>query len=125
MREIARVVAVDFLGVASEEANVLEVMLSGTADYTSQSSFEELINRVQTEAKRMHARETIVDLTKLEFMNSSCFKVFVSWISDLQESSNEERYLLRFRSNPNHHWQKRSLASLRHFAVDLITIETV
>ena len=32
------------------------------------------------------------------------------------------RYKVRFLSNPNFHWQKRSLHSLRCFAVELVSI---
>jgi len=61
-------------------------------------------------------------LRQLEFMNSSCFKSFVSWVTDIQELDDAKRYKVRFLSNPTYHWQKRSLHSLRCFAVELITV---
>ena len=39
------------------------------------------------------------------------------------EATEAERYKVRLLSNPNLHWQKRSLHSLRCFAIELITIE--
>ena len=66
--------------------------------------------------------EAVIDLRDLEFMNSSCFKSFVSWITDIQELEPAQQYKVRFLSNSKLHWQKRSLHSLRCFAVELITV---
>src|SRR5438445_8694831 len=57
--------------------------------------------------------------SELEFMNSSSLKVFVSWIADLHDEV-DQTYKLRFLSNTRHHWQRRSLVSLRTFAVDRV-----
>jgi hypothetical protein len=55
-------------------------------------------------------------------MNSSSFKSFVSWITNIQELEADHQYKVKFLSNPSMHWQKRSLHSLRCFAVELITV---
>ena len=52
------------------------------------------------------------------------FKVFVTWLAQVQELPTEKQYRIHFMSNPNMHWQRRSLAALSCFAVDLVTIET-
>ena len=57
-------------------------------------------------------------------MNSSCFKSFVTWISDVSELEPDKQYKIRLLSKPEMHWQRRSLHALRCFAVDLISIET-
>jgi hypothetical protein len=83
-----------------------------------------LLPRVHEEALRRSAAEVVVDFRKLEFMNSSCFKSFVTWISEVQELAPEKQYRLRLLSSPEMHWQRRSLHALRCFAVDLISVET-
>ncbi len=80
------------------------------------------MTRTHAEAKRLSARKVVIDLRELEFMNSSCFKCFVSWISDVQDLPEGQLYKVEFLSNPQLHWQKRSLHSLRCFAVELITV---
>lgn len=65
----------------------------------------------------------VVDLTRLEFMNSSCFKSFVAWIEQVQNLDPSEQYRIQFLSDPNMHWQRRSLKALSCFAADLITVE--
>jgi len=81
-----------------------------------------MLTRIHDAANRLGVREAIVDLTQLEFMNSSCFKSFVSWLTDIRELDASKQYTVTFLSNPKLHWQKRSLHSLRCFAVDLVTV---
>jgi len=122
--EVVSVSGDDFTGAASHESNTLTTWLKGNADYAALDALEMLLTRVHTEARRLAVGEVIVDLRQLEFMNSSCFKSFVSWITDIQELEASLQYKVRFLSNPNLHWQKRSLHSLRCFAVELVTVET-
>jgi anti-anti-sigma regulatory factor len=83
---------------------VLDIRLIGSADAEAKADLDALIEKVQTEAVRLAATKVTVDLRHLEFMNSSCF---------------------HFLSNPEHHWQRRSLAALACFAVDLVAVENV
>jgi hypothetical protein len=122
MGEVAAVHGDDFAGAAQHEGSTINVLLKGTADYAALDALERLLTRTHSEASRLSVTEAIVDLRQLEFMNSSCFKSFVSWINDIQEMEQERQYKLRFVSNPKLHWQKRSLHSLRCFAVELITV---
>ncbi len=64
-----------------------------------------------------------VRVTALEFMNSSCMKTFVTWIGLDQGLEADKQYKIRFRSNPEIHWQRRSLHALSRFAADLVTVE--
>ena len=63
-----------------------------------------------------------VDFRRLTFMNSSCFKDFVVWLSNVRGRAAGEQYRLRFLSNPKVRWQRASLSSLSCFAVDLVEI---
>jgi len=65
-----------------------------------------------------------VDLRQLEFMNSSSFKILIAWLAQIRDLDAAAQYKLQIRSNPNLLWQRRGLAALSCFAVDLVTIET-
>ncbi len=100
------------------------VRCRGNADLRAREPLESLLGRVDAEARRLRVAEVEVDLRDLEFMNSSCFKSFVSWIGRVQDLEPEMQYRIRFVSNPSMHWQQRSLHALRCFAVELVSIET-
>jgi len=109
--------------VTTKEAS-LELRLTGNADMAAKEALDGLLPRVHAEAQRIGAAEVAVDFRELEFMNSSCFKSFVTWISEIGELDPAKQYKIRLVSKPEMHWQRRSLHALRCFAVDLISIET-
>lgn len=102
----------------------LLVRMSGTADLRVTDTVEKLLTTVHQEATSGHLGEVKVDLRNLEFMNSSCFKSFVSWISQVQELAESAQYRILFFSNPAILWQRRSLNALSCFAAHLITIDS-
>jgi len=122
MGDVVSVNGDDFAGSAQHEGTQITTWLKGNADYAALDALEMLLGRVHSEASRLAVKEAVVDLRQLEFMNSSCFKSFVSWITEIQEMEPDRQYKVRFISNPKYHWQKRSLHSLRCFAVELITV---
>ena len=122
MSEIVTVNGDDFAGAAHHENATITAWLKGNADYAALDALEMLLTRAHSEATRLGANEMVIDLRQLEFMNSSCFKCFLSWITDIQELAPDQQYRVKFVSNPKLHWQKRSLHSLRCFAVELITV---
>ena len=100
------------------------VRLSGTADTAVREQLEEFFTQLHAEAVRLNTPTVVVDVRELEFMNSSCLKVFVAWLAQLRELQAPVQYKVRFHSNPKLLWQRRSLAALSCFAIDLVTIET-
>jgi hypothetical protein len=52
------------------------------------------------------------------------FKAFVSRLGTLQDLDVALQYRIRFLSDEEKHWQRRSLGALSSFAVDLVEIET-
>jgi anti-anti-sigma factor len=121
--ELLSVQGDDFNGAARQDGTRIVTNLKGNADYAAIEAVEQLLDRTHAEATRTTTSEVVIDVRQLEFMNSSCFKVFVSWITEIQELPEAQQYKVRFQSNPQLHWQKRSLHSLRCFAVELITVE--
>jgi hypothetical protein len=118
-------VAIDGFAAAPSFADgVARLTLQGTADASAVGPLAALMPRFHAEVVRAHGREVVVDLLACEFMSSSCFKAFVAWIAQLQDSPPPQQYRVRLVSNPRIHWQRRSLRALSCFAADLITVET-
>ncbi|MDI3290910.1 hypothetical protein [Polyangium sp. 15x6] len=114
----------DFSANVRAEGRSLVLVLSGNADMAAKDSLDSLLPRMHAEALRIGVAEVQVDFRNLEFMNSSCFKSFVSWISEIGELERSKEYKIRLLSNAEMHWQRRSLHALRCFAVDLISVES-
>jgi hypothetical protein len=106
----------------TREDTGLVAKLSGTADLRVTDSVEAILTRVHQKAMELGIPEVRMDLRELEFMNSSCFKSFVSWISEVSDLTTGQ-YRIRFLSNPSILWQRRSLHALSCFAAELVTIE--
>jgi hypothetical protein len=69
------------------------------------------------------AKEIRVDLTQLEFCNSSGFKSFIHWIERIQQAPEPKRYKLRFVSTKDRRWQRASLLALSCYGVNTVLIE--
>jgi hypothetical protein len=121
MSEIVTVEGDRFSGVARLDGPLLNVLLEGTADYAAADDMDSLLSRAHAEAVQADVIEAVVDLRQLEFMNSTCFRSIVTWITDINELA-DKRYKVKFLSNPQLYWQKRSLHSIQAFAPDLVTI---
>lgn len=109
---------------AATADTVVTVRFRGTADVEAKPALDHYVEALHEQARAFGASKVIVDIRELEFMNSSSFKVFVTWLSQVQELPADRQYRIHFLSNPSMHWQRRSLAALSCFAVDLVTIET-
>jgi hypothetical protein len=102
---------------------LVRVTLKGCADSRVVTEMGELLVAVHDAMVRTAAEEAVVDLRALEFMNSSCFKAYVTWLSRVQDLAPGSQYRVRFLSDAKKHWQRRSLGALRSFAIDLVHIE--
>lgn len=121
--ELPVIAAADISVSAEREGDAVRVLFRGTADMRVSDALDHVLGAVHAEAQRCGAARVDIDFRDLEFMNSSCFKSFVTWISQVRELEGEKRYAIRFLSRAETLWQRRSLHALRCFAVDLITIE--
>ena len=113
----------DFAAHASANERRIHVNLTGTADLTVKSQLDHFLRDVHTEAQRCLAEEVTVDMRQLEFMNSSCLKCFVWWVSTVQEEPSEGKYRIVFVSSPSVYWQRRSLNALACLANEIISIQ--
>jgi hypothetical protein len=113
-----------FAANASTGEGRILVSLSGTADVTIRNQLDHFLREVHQEAQRRRAEEVTVDVRQLEFMNSSCLKCLVWWVSTVREQPTEGKYRIVFLSSPSVYWQRRSLEALACLAGDLISIQT-
>ena len=104
--------------------SVVTVRFRGTADIEAKPALDHYVEALHGEARRIAVSKLVIDFRELEFMNSSSFKVFVTLLAQVQELPADKQYRIHFVSNPSMHWQRRSLAALSCFAVNLVTIET-
>ncbi|MBX3161441.1 MAG: hypothetical protein KF773_36105 [Deltaproteobacteria bacterium] len=102
----------------------IAVTFSGTADTETRPELDRFVKQLHVEAQRLRVPAVAIDLRELEFMNSSCLKILVAWLAQLRDLPADQQYRIKIRSNPSLLWQRRSLAALSCFAVDLVTIET-
>jgi hypothetical protein len=102
----------------------ITVRLAGSAETAAMATLDGFLKQIHGVATADKIADVVIDMRELEFMNSSCFKTFVSWIGSLQDAPPESQYRVRFLASDQKHWQSRSLGALACFAVDLITVES-
>lgn len=108
---------------ASWDAGVLALALSGNADLRTKDSLDAIRRCLHDEALRLGVSEIQIDLLALEFMSSSCFKCFVTWLTTIDELEPAKRYAIRFVTSADILWQRRSLHALSAYATDLVKID--
>jgi hypothetical protein len=107
----------------ARSGEAVHLFLEGDANMNAVDDVARILDDVHEAARREPTAWVVIDVRNLEFMNSSCFKKFVTWIGRVQELAGEA-YKVRFLSDPKLHWQRRSLHVLQCFAPELVTVET-
>jgi len=113
---------IDFTATAESGTPSLIITLVGNADLNVKVELDRFMGAVHEEARRVGAKEVVVDLKELEFMNSSCLKSFVWWISSVHDLAAAHQYRITFVSSPTMYWQRRSLNALAGLAAELVSI---
>ncbi|MBX3158694.1 MAG: hypothetical protein KF773_22185 [Deltaproteobacteria bacterium] len=108
----------------SQEGHVVTLRCAGSAETEALPQLRGVLDALHERAVAGAASEVVADVRDLEFASSSCLKAFVGWLQRVIELDEPARYQVRFRSNPRHSWQRRSLGALAAFAGDLVRIET-
>jgi hypothetical protein len=115
--------ATDFRAVTFVDGETLTVQMRGTADMRVRATLGSFLRSVHHETAAQRANTVQVDLRELEFMNSSCFKSFISWFGMLRDAEPQQRYRVRIISSGKRDWQKRSLEALSCVAADLVQVQ--
>jgi hypothetical protein len=104
-----------------ERNRCFQLHIMGNADMDTLPFLGPFLDKVHEAILAARERLVEVDLHKLYFMNSSCFKAVITWIATVKKSS-AAPYTVRFLANPNLHWQKRNLDAIRQFAPGIVEI---
>jgi hypothetical protein len=124
MSAIASVTEPDFSAQAGNSNGILTISLTGNADLNVKTQLDAFLIAVHEQARRLSVTDVEVDERRLEFMNSSCLKSLVGWISRIQDEPPAKQYRVLFRSSPALFWQSRSLHALSCLASDLVSVQT-
>jgi len=125
MDQLEEITTTDLRTETDLARTALTVKMIGSAESQVTTDLDRYLKRLHAAAVEAKVPEVVVDMRALDFMNSSCFKTFVTWINTLQEAGDGEGpYRVRFLADDKKHWQGRSLGALACFAVDLIRVES-
>ncbi len=113
----------DFAVKSEIGTDTIRARFSGNADIDAIAPLRDLMARIHAEVVRIRAREVEIDLRELEFMNAACMKLFVNWVAEILEAPEDVRYRLRFLSNPDVRWQRRSLVALQCITTDFVVVD--
>ena len=121
--QLAAVSSPGFQATPVLEGTRLVLHFAGSGDLHAVAPLSDFLKQVHAEAEQQDVSEVCCDLRRLTFMNSSCFKSFVVWIDTVKNAPRP--YQIRFLTDPQLHWQRRSLEALRRLAASIVSIETI
>ena len=79
------------------------------------------MNLLHGEAMGLGLGEVVIELSDLDFINSSCLKAMVAWIYKVDTQGRP--YKIRLLRDADLHWQRTSLATLQRLAPEVVVIE--
>lgn len=104
------------------EGDRMVVQFAGNGDMAAVDPLGAYLKLVHRHAVELQVSRVDFDFSDLYFMNSSCFKAFVTLIDTVQRAG-PGAYSVWFLTNPRIHWQRRSLEALRHMAPKVVQVE--
>lgn len=98
------------------------IKISGTIEIKNPNdNFTNHIKKIHSLILENNLKNIILDLTTLEFMNSSGIKGLVEWILKLEELSEDQKYKIEFIYNPKILWQESTINTLLFLNEKLLT----
>jgi hypothetical protein len=107
---------------AALSPGVLDVYLSGTADVNVLPELDAFLSDVHATASRARVTSVTVDISALQFINSSCLKSFITWMTTAQ-AMNEGRYMITFLFQRQSPRQGRTFGALAALAGDGVQVK--
>ena len=120
---VTRIDVNEFKAASEREDERLCVRLRGHADVAAKPVLDGFVAEVDRQASADWVEEVVVDLRRLDFMNSSCLKTLVTWLNNVRQRPADEQYPIRFLRDQNAYWQERSLDALKAFAPGIVKVE--
>jgi len=110
---------------SSQSGELVSLTFAGNADGRVDAALETFLHELHAEIVDLPVTQVDVDIRSLEFMNSSCFKGFITWIVQVRRMKPSSRYKIRFLATSKYPWQKRSLHAISFFGgAELIEVVT-
>lgn len=94
---------------------------AGTGEAEGAAVLDRFLGQLHQKTLARELREVTLELTELEFINSSCLKAMVAWIYKVDTEGRP--YKIRLLRDPALHWQRTSLATLQRLAPEVVIIE--
>jgi hypothetical protein len=104
------------------DSGEIAVRFSGTADLGVKAIMDGFLVDVHGEATRLNVKSVSVDVSGLEFINSSCLMAIVTWITTVQSMVNR-RYQIAFHFKAVRDWHRRSFDVLTQLGEDVVTVQ--
>jgi hypothetical protein len=109
--------------IAVKNSDGVRIILSGNADMDVVPLLGPYLNQVHEHLCSRGARSVEVDIRELYFLNSSCFKAIINWISFISTLEPSQKYEVKFVTNSRLNWQKRNLRSILDFAPTIVAVQ--
>jgi hypothetical protein len=123
MNSSSTIKAESFTAHYEAKGNQMFVWMQGNADMAVHERVKAFLDALDKAVKEAGSKEAVFELGELYFMNSSCLSLLLRFINGIVAQRASEQYRVRFKSNPNLRWQKRSLAALHAYAAELVVVE--
>jgi hypothetical protein len=102
----------------------LMLSFSGSGEIGDQEPLTAFLKQVHAFALEKKSERVTISFEQLQFMNSSCFKGFVTWFALLAAiKPPASRYQVHFMMNPSRRWQRASVSALACFAPEIVSFE--
>ncbi len=120
LRDIPKVTLEDFGIIPSLIDGCLVLQLTGTGDIVALEPLRDCLARVQQKVQLKEISSLEVDIRRLRLLNSSCLKLFASFLLELM--STKANCPIHFIVDSKLAWQTRSLFALERLAEDIVSV---
>jgi hypothetical protein len=107
-----------------DRERVLLATVAGNADLSSRVKLDRFLTSLHEQTRQRNLGKVVVDVRELAFLNSSCLKSLVSWVTQIQDLPRGQQYRVTFLSSPTMYWQKRSLHAICCLANEIVSVES-
>jgi anti-anti-sigma regulatory factor len=112
-----------FTAEALLDGSEIVVRFCGTADLGVKAIMDTFLNEVHIEASHLNVAAVNVDISGLEFINSSCLVAMVTWITAVQAMAHRS-YLISFHFKAVRDWHHRTFGVLEEIGQGVVAVQS-
>ena len=102
---------------------IARMTIGGTADLIAEPHLQAFLRQTHVYVGQQQVTSVMVDIRALEFMSSSCLRLFVAWALSVARPPYERPYRIVFIVSPTSEWQRRSMSMIPRVAPEIASIE--